>query len=417
MASQIHTLYQQFQQAYHAQQYEQSLDIIKKIIQLKPNHVETLSNAASAASRAGQRDLAIQYAEQSLAINPDYINSHDILSLNYYYQKDFAKTQFHGNRALTLRDAQVRDTFRLPENVLRQNGQQIIAFSLFGHLPKYVEGAILNAQVAPKWYPDWQCRFYVDDSVAAETCQRLRDLGAEVIEVSDEMKNWVGTVWRFLALDDENVARVIFRDVDSVVSAREAMAVREWVDSGRRFHTIRDGGSHTELILAGLWGAVGGAIDDMTGKLRQYFSQPLVSRHFADQFFLREHIWAYVRADLFAHDRLFGFMNAKLTPEVSDNYDYIANHMGACETSFSHTIPCPFPDGTMMLWRVQTRIAPCLQVDGRPNRQPEMREVCCYRVPVQNSKIDITLPRRYAAGIASGDTIVTIQTENPFQAA
>lgn len=397
----------QFQRLHDEQNFPAVLEKLKQILALSPNDARLLSSAASTASRLKRFEESNAYALQSLAIDPDHINSHDVLSLNYYSLGNNELAAKHGLRALQLRDKQITPTFRLPETWSPRQGKQIISFSLFGASPKYLEGAILNAQVAPEIYPDWTCRFYVDNSVPAAKIQQLRDLGAEVIEVSGEAANWVGTVWRFLALDDETVARVMFRDVDSIISWREAAAVREWVESGKRFHTIRDGGSHTELILAGLWGAVGGAIDDITGKLRDYFSQPLISRHFADQYFLREKIWAYVKQDVFAHDRLFGFLNAHPLPELSDNQ----HHIGSCQMTSHLTVDCPFPEHTMMVWTVRSRIAPTRAADFTWRRLPEMRTVCEYESPVLQGKITLPVAKIYLEGLATNDTIISVSTQ------
>jgi hypothetical protein len=70
-------------------------------------------------------------------------------------------------------------------------------------------------------------------------------------------------MWRFAAYDDPNVDRVIFRDADSIISTREAGAVEEWVASGQAFHAMRDYGSHTDLLLAGMWGVARGALPPM----------------------------------------------------------------------------------------------------------------------------------------------------------
>ena len=39
------------------------------------------------------------------------------------------------------------------------------------------------------------------------------------------------------------------------MSKREESAVREWFESPKDFHIMRDGGFHDSIILAGLWGA------------------------------------------------------------------------------------------------------------------------------------------------------------------
>ncbi|MGN7074038.1 tetratricopeptide repeat protein, partial [Neisseria sp. P0001.S004] len=90
----------------------------------------------------------------------------------------------------------------------------------------------------------------------------FRNNGAEVIKVGAPLDNWPGTMWRFLAINDPEVEYVIFRDADSIICYRDAAAVSEWIKSGTLFHTIRDSGSHTALILAGMWGAKAGAVPD-----------------------------------------------------------------------------------------------------------------------------------------------------------
>ncbi len=406
-------MYAEFRELYHAGEAKRALELIQKIIPLRPNNAVVLSNAASAAQRAEQTDLAMDYAHQSLKIEPNYINSLDILSYTYYLKEDDVSAGQYGLRALQLRDASIVARYpqipALPHVMPRPNGPKIIAFSLFGSSPKYLEGALMNAKVAPTIYPDWVCRFYVDDTVPESTQQQLREYGAQVIRVTGEAAQWVGTVWRFMAAADEDAARIIFRDVDSIVSWREAEAVREWEQSGKLFHTIRDGGSHTEAILAGLWGMVGGAIPDMMGALRQYFSQPVSSTYFADQFFLREHIWIYVRQDVFSHDRLFGFMNGIPLPAVPDGVDLRTHHIGSCQI-MGQTVNCPFPDGTMMNWSVQTRIHPIRQRDFGLETLAEMRPEYEYQTPVQNGKITVFAPRLYWEGLATGDTVIKITT-------
>lgn len=415
----IDAIYQKFQSLVEKQQFHDALDEIMKAHRLEPHAVIHLSNAASVAHRAGLYEQSIDLAKQVLKLNPKHINALDVLSHAYSVQQNWAMCRQYGGQALHLRDEAVLAKYQgnlpsLPSVDVHRAGKKVIAFSLFGHSPKYLESAVLNTQIASDIYPDWICRFYVDDSVPRDAIARLQDNGAEIVHMQGEYAQWVGTVWRFLAIDDADVARVIFRDADSVISPREAMIVREWEASGKLFHTIRDSGSHTELILAGLWGAVGGAVPDMAGKLRAYFQQPLESVHFADQFFLRHHVWGYVRQSLMAHDRLFGFLDARAIPQPSDAFDFRNYHIGASETSFTVDIPCPFPEGTMMNWTLYSRVAPLLHDDYSLRLLPEKRMICTYDMPVVQGKIRLPIPRRYAQGIKGGDTHVDICTVEPL---
>ena len=38
--------------------------------------------------------------------------------------------------------------------------KKIISFSLWGNSPKYLIGALKNADLAKEFYRDWECHFY-----------------------------------------------------------------------------------------------------------------------------------------------------------------------------------------------------------------------------------------------------------------
>ncbi|MDR0068730.1 tetratricopeptide repeat protein, partial [Acinetobacter sp. 11520] len=92
------------------------------------------------------------------------------------------------------------------------------------------------------------CRFYVDDTVPVLVQQRLKEKGAQVIQVADSQKQLSGLFWRFLVMDDPTIKRFLIRDADSIVSHREKAAVDVWLKSDKWFHLMRDNYSHTELI-------------------------------------------------------------------------------------------------------------------------------------------------------------------------
>ncbi len=42
--------------------------------------------------------------------------------------------------------------------------KKIISFSLWGNNKKYLNGALLNYSAQPYIYPDYKCRFYIDET-------------------------------------------------------------------------------------------------------------------------------------------------------------------------------------------------------------------------------------------------------------
>lgn len=393
-----------FRKALNAEDYQAALVATQTAHRLAPNIIAPLSDMATVYIKLEDWENAIAAAHKALKINPNHINSLDVLSHAYGAKRDWDNVAIYGKRALMLRDEKITDTPALSTPFVQQdsNKQNIIAFSLFGDSSAYIEPAVLNAQLVTQIYPNWQCRFYVDDSVPDWAIDRLSHAHSHVIKITDEHKNLPKTMWRFLAMDDESVGYVLFRDADSVISRREARAVSEWIASGKSFHTIRDSGSHTELILAGLWAAKAGVVPDMATKMHDYANNHTEHRH-SDQFFLRDCIWAYVRQDLYASDRLFGFGDTHPLSEVG--FDYDKTHIGCDEGGSLFTLTSKqLNAGDWVVWRLHSRIDPYLNDDLSYNLIDE-RLICSYKAQInQAHTLTGRIPRVYARGIPTGDT-------------
>jgi tetratricopeptide (TPR) repeat protein len=238
-------------------EYDEALKLAEMLCLLDPNNPEYSHKIAYVYLKELKWEEAIEAELKTLELDAQYIPALDLLAHAYGGIGNWERSGFYGNLALELKDKAIPvPTQEMVPAPALKNGKRIIAFSLFGNNPKYVEPAILNTQVSPMLFPGWVCRFYVDDSVSSEAIQRLKNNGAEVIYVTSPVDKWPGAMWRFLAINDPEAEYVIFRDADSVVSHREGEAVAEWIESGRSFHTMRDSGSHTALILAGMWGYI-----------------------------------------------------------------------------------------------------------------------------------------------------------------
>ena len=390
---------QKFEQAYHSfieeENYEEALKRAEILCLLNPQSVEFHHKVAYAYLKQLKWEKAIEAEMKTLELDSTYIPALDLLAHAYGALDNWEKTGFYGHQALVLKDKAIPDLeHEIIPTPAPKNGKRIISFSLFGNNSKYIEPAVLNTQLAPVLFPGWTCRFYVDDSVSAEAIQRFKNNGAEVIKVGTPLDNWPGTMWRFLAINDPEVEYVIFRDADSIICYRDAAAVSEWIKSGTLFHTIRDSGSHTALILAGMWGAKAGAVPDMQERIQNFVDEGYPSRHFADQDFLEKELWAYIRQNLFAHDRLFDFCNAHEIPgEFYSNYQ-IAFSEGV--TSFNATTD--YEDGSLARWTLYSSASPLVNPDYSLNVVPEFK-VCSYVTEVKNGAVSAFLPKRYGNAI------------------
>ncbi len=183
--------------------------------------------------------------------------------------------------------------------------RDVMAFSLFGNDPGYGEGAVLNAQRMAQVYPGWAMWLYHDDSVPASVLTRLQALGVRLLHAPAlGIGHWPGTFWRFDAVTQPGVRRVQFRDADSLIGPREQALVQAWLASGQPFHIMRDWYSHTDLILAGLWGAWAPYLAHLREWVNDYLAQHRVHPTHGDQAFLADVIWPRIRAHALVHDSL-----------------------------------------------------------------------------------------------------------------
>lgn len=296
---------------------------LEKGRQLYPRHPQLLLNLAVCLRRSGQPAAAVERLEELLAIEPANPVAHDLLcsALHQLGRDDAAAVA--GTRALALKDGANRTPpagWQLPATTpaawAGQPGKRpVIAFSLWGSNPRYLRGALDNALAAPAIYPGWSLRYYVDDSVPGELCAALAELAAEVRREAPGQSVRRRLGWRFQVANDPAVGRFLVRDVDSVLNLREKRAVDAWLASDCWFHALRDWWTHTDLLLAGLWGGVAGVLPPLLPLLEAY-RPPAVETPNIDQWFLRDRVWCMVRRSCLVHDRCFTPPGAKPWPEA-----------------------------------------------------------------------------------------------------
>lgn len=388
--------------ALHKQgRYEEALKVCLQAIRITPGLTQAWIDAAINCLKLERWQQAVEYAEQALARGGNSFALFDALSHGYGALKQWEAVKKFGLMALQLRDQRfgvdpmtphkASPLPPLPSAQTRENN--IIAFSLFGANPKYCETAVLNVIEQPAVYPHWTCRFYIDDSVPLSVVDRLVEAGAQVVSVDEQVQGWPGPMWRFLALRDKSLHRVMFRDADSVISTRESEAVEEWLHSDCRFHCMRDSATHTELMLAGLWGVVGGALPPLEKLADKFFSVQVESQHFADQHFLRQYVWPYARQSLLQHDSMFGFRGARTFPGGPMPADF---HVGYAEGSALFKVQTTWADGARVQWTLLLKKA-------------EQEEVVCrYSGVVRSGLVTAHIPARFTKLLIRGEAEIKL---------
>ncbi len=218
-----------FKQAAAQGDYVKAYQHVKKAVSLVPGHPGALSDLAYTELRLRRYDDAYQHYMQAIKASGSNVNTNlydGLTEVCHHLNKKEEKIKF-GRLAISTKKELTKNepTLNIPTHKpvpFSPNPQEnIIAFSLFGANPRYCETSILNTKLAQEIYPEWTCRFYVDESVPELVQQRLQANGAQVVHVSPTQKQLSGLFWRFLVMDDPVVKRFLVRDADSIVSYRE----------------------------------------------------------------------------------------------------------------------------------------------------------------------------------------------------
>lgn len=281
---------------------------------------DLLSNFGIALYKVGRKGEAVQRLQQALALNPDNESTRSVLLMASFDTGNVADAIAQGRLLLEAKDARALQSadsverVRMSERVRSLDWQavlskpRVIAVSLWGDQPKYLDGILVTSALAKRLYPDWRVRIYVDATVPAATLDRLRERGAEVVLMPVPKNRQVARLWRFLAADDPAIGLFLCRDCDSPIYPKEANAVTEWIRSQRPFHAMRDHPYQAELMLAGMWGGVAGLLPQLGPKIAELDTTPLNPLNaWIDQRFLAKEVWPLIREHVFVHDTAFHF--------------------------------------------------------------------------------------------------------------
>jgi hypothetical protein len=279
-----------------------------------PDAAEIHENLAVVLLLGGQPAACMAAAERALALGSTSPNVHDCLcdAANRIGRADLAVG--HGRRALQAKDALFGGRSKVAE-VPRaapppfdptHAAENVIAYCLWGEAPAYQVPLLENARIVGHLFPGWTLRVYHDASVPPSFRSELSRLGVQLrlkalpAGVPQHRK----LLWRFDVLADPTVRRFLVRDADALLSVKERVAVDAWLASDCWFHAMRDWYTHTDLILAGMWGGVANVLPGTEGLLRAYTGWRMENDHM-DQDVLSEAVWPTIRSSCLIHDSIF----------------------------------------------------------------------------------------------------------------
>jgi protein O-GlcNAc transferase len=166
---------------------------------------------------------------------------------------------------------------------------KVFSFCLYGDKPKYIRGMHENIKIITEKFPDWKVYIYYKD------CPIEQFLGyTNVVAI---LGNYSGThlmLDRFCAIDESDVEIMMVRDADSRIHIRDEWCIRQFLESPKPFHIIRDNGHHRTFILGGLWGIKKNCIRVPLRQLIDIFREKNSDSRAYDQMFLEKVIYSKI---------------------------------------------------------------------------------------------------------------------------
>jgi tetratricopeptide (TPR) repeat protein len=291
-----------------------SLSILRDGLSVYPGEAALHENLAVALLHTHDIPGAIAACEAALSLGSTSPNVQDCLCEAHQRSGRLDLALTAGRLALEAKDQRfggaapvvaMPETLPPPFNPNRPE-ENVIAYSLWGNAPRYHVPLLENVRMLPHLFPAWTIRVYhdqtVDQAYLAELAARNVQLRPTVLprDVADHR----ALLWRFEVIADPTVRRFLIRDADSLLTVKERMAVDAWLCSDFHFHAMRDWYTHTDLLLAGMWGGVGGILPGPSELLRAHPLWRMETSHI-DQDLLTVAVWPAVRRNILVHDSIF----------------------------------------------------------------------------------------------------------------
>ncbi len=361
----------------------------KKIYNLDPKDFKSIYTLSINYNFVKDYNNAIKYALEAIKIDNNNATIYSLLAEAYLCINDLENSKAAGIKSLDIKEKRVENSPSfLEENVIvkpfnkEDKSKNVISFSLFGDSPRYCENAVINAKKVSKIYPFWTCRFYCSTDVPKEIIQRLKDENADVIikDKTQDIKDML--FWRFSVISDKTIDRYIVRDCDSVISFKEAKAVDSWVKSDKKFHIMRDYYTHTDLILAGMFGGVQGLFNDIEKMISDFKNQTHTSRTHLDQNFLAQLVWPSIKNDVLIHDSCFTHKDGKSIDFPDCEVENKGHHIGQNEGNIAMNVQLKDKGNYKKVkWSI---------IDKQKNT------ICEYHSTLNDDTYQVNIPNNYA---------------------
>lgn len=207
---------------------------------------------------------------------------------------------------------------KLIKNIKEQD-KKLICFSLWGNNECYNWGALENALLAIKIYPEWICRFYIGKNFIPDVVKYLQKLDNVELIFMNENKSMTNMFWRFEPIFIGKCKMFLSRDTDSRLNIREKTAVDIWEKTDKDILIIRDHRDHYHRILGGMFGVKNNALLKFKNEFEiRYHSSNM--EYGDDQEFLKTIIYPKIKNRAYIFDKNHHFKDEKVFQIPENEY-------------------------------------------------------------------------------------------------
>jgi len=190
--------------------------------------------------------------------------------------------------------------------MIESEGKIYFSYSLWGSLPKYTRGMIINSQILYKLFPESVIQIYVAEDVPADIIKNLLEI--PIVKIVNVLKKpGIQNMFdRFKAIDEPDCSIMFVRDADSRPHERDLSCMEDFIKSDKQLHIVRDHDAHRAPILGGLWGMrKSGLHVSMTELIDEWFknNSGSLKKKKIDQYFLAEIFYPRLKSNAVIHDR------------------------------------------------------------------------------------------------------------------
>lgn len=206
---------------------------------------------------------------------------------------------------------------------------KVVSTCLWGKDARYNIGAIRNAELTVKYYPDYEFWIYIHkETVPEKIINELRKIkNVKIIIKTGDLSKCLPMTWRFEAIDDPNVELMLCRDLDTRILKREVVIVNKWIKSGKTFHIIRDHPHHTGLVFGGMFGTK--KIKNIPSWKNLLEKTNQIGDRMYDVKFLETCIYPVIKDDCVVHSNFnrYELQSEYIHVKYNENHDFIGEYV------------------------------------------------------------------------------------------